>query len=73
MLSNEKKEMLKYYNFGLAAYKQMKWDEAIKAFSMALKADPKDGPSNLYLERSRAFKEDPPPDDWDGVFTMITK
>ena len=73
MISKEKEEMLKYYNFGLTAYKQMKWDEAIKAFEMALKADPQDGPSSLYLDRSREFKKDPPPDDWDGVFIMKTK
>jgi tetratricopeptide (TPR) repeat protein len=73
MITKEKEEVLKYYNFGLTAYKQMKWDEAIKAFEMALKADPSDGPSKVYLERSKEFKEDPPPEDWDGVFIMKTK
>ena len=73
MITKEKEEVLKYYNFGLMAYKKMKWEEAIKAFEMALKADPKDGPSKLYLERSVAFRDNPPPDDWDGVFTMTTK
>lgn len=73
MITKEKEEMLKYYNLGLMAYKKMKWDEAIQAFDMALKIDPKDGPSQLYAERARQFKATPPPDDWDGVFTMTTK
>ncbi len=73
MISKEKEELLKYYNLGLAAYKQRKWDEAIKAFEMALKVAPEDGPSGLYLERTKAFKETPPPDDWDGVYVMTTK
>ncbi len=73
MISKEKQEVLKYYNFGLTAYKQMKWDQAIKAFEMALRIDANDGPSQLYLERSKEFKENPPPEDWDGVFTMKTK
>ena len=73
MLTKEKQELLKYYNLGLAAYKQRKWDDAIKAFEMALKFDPDDGPSELYLERSRDYKNDPPPEDWDGVFVMKTK
>ncbi len=64
---------MKYYNLGLIAYKQRKWDEAVKAFEMALKIDPKDGPSGVYVERSKNYKLNPPPADWDGVFTMKTK
>ena len=73
MITKQKEDLLKYYNQGLAAYKQKKWDEAIKAFNMALKIDPEDGPSRVYLQRSKEYKETPPPADWDGVFTMTTK
>jgi len=73
MISREKEELLKYYNQGLALYKQRKWDDAIQSFEMALKVVPGDGPSKLYLERSMAFKETPPPEDWDGVFVMTSK
>jgi tetratricopeptide (TPR) repeat protein len=73
MISKEKEELLKYYNLGLTAYKQRKWDEAIKAFEMALKMVPDDGPSSVYLDRANQYKEIPPPDDWDGVFVMKTK
>ncbi len=73
MITKEKEELLKYYNLGLAAYKQMKWDDAIKAFEMALSIDPEDGPSKLYLTRATDYRQTPPPEDWDGVFTMTTK
>jgi adenylate cyclase len=73
VITREKEEMLKFYNTGLAAYKQRKWDDAISAFEQALRAVPKDGPSALYLDRARACKLNPPPEDWDGVFTMTTK
>ncbi|TFH43685.1 MAG: tetratricopeptide repeat protein [Chrysiogenales bacterium] len=73
MITKEKEELLNFYNLGLSAYKQMKWDEAILAFQKALAIDPKDGPSEEYLKRSRTFKENPPGDDWDGIFTMTTK
>ncbi len=73
MLTKEKEEVLKYYNLGLTSYKQRKWEEAIKSFEMALKVDPEDGPSKLYLQRAKDYKKTPPPDDWDGVFTMTTK
>ena len=73
MISEKTKNVLDFYNTGLDAYKQRKWDEAITAFQEALKIRPEDGPSALYLERSIAFKETPPPDDWDGVYTMTEK
>ena len=73
MISKEKEELLKYYNLGLSAYKQRKWDDAIRSFEMALKIDPEDGPSGLYLDRARNYRETPPPEDWDGVFVMTTK
>jgi len=73
MLLKEQEDLLKYYNIGLAAYKQRKWDDAIRSFEMALKLCPEDGPSGLYLERSKAFKETPPPEDWDGVYIMTEK
>jgi tetratricopeptide (TPR) repeat protein len=73
MVTKEKEEVLKYYNLGLTAYKQRKWDEAIRAFERALSVDPGDGPSDVYLGRSKDFKLNPPPADWDGVFVMKTK
>jgi adenylate cyclase len=73
MVTEKTESMLKFYNTGLNAYKQRKWDEAITAFGEALKILPGDAPSALYLERSRAFKETPPPDDWDGVYVMTEK
>jgi len=73
MLSDKKKKLLEHYDQGLIAYKQRKWDVAEAAFSSALKVDPEDGPSNLYLERVREYSINPPPDDWDGVFVMTVK
>jgi adenylate cyclase len=73
MITKEKEEVLKYYSLGLSAYKEQKWDDSIRAFEQALKIDPKDGPSGVYLLRAKQFKLNPPPPDWDGVFIMTTK
>jgi adenylate cyclase len=73
MISKEKQEVLRLYNDGLKAYKLRKWEEAISFFNSALKIDPKDGPSKVYLDRSQNYKLTPPGDEWDGVFTMTTK
>ncbi|MEW6267422.1 MAG: CHASE2 domain-containing protein [Thermodesulfobacteriota bacterium] len=61
------------YLRGLAFYRDMKFVEAEEAFQAALALDPDDGPSRTYLERCRAYRIEPPPPDWDRVFTMTTK
>jgi len=73
MLTPELEKVLLNYNEGLALYKQRKWTEARTCFQAALDAKPDDGPSKLYVERCDHFLENPPPEDWDGVFTMTTK
>jgi hypothetical protein len=34
---------------------------------------PQDGPAKLYLERCDTLSKNPPPEGWDGVYTMTTK
>ncbi len=73
MLTAEKQEVLKLFASGRKCYKLMQFDEGLVFFEKALAVDPKDGPSRVYAERCRDLIETPPPDDWDGVFTMKTK
>ena len=47
--------------------------EAEAAYMRALEIDPEDGPSKLYVDRCEMLMKNPPPADWDGVFTMTTK
>lgn len=61
------------YTSGLEFYKQQKWLEAVKEFKRVLKYFPSDGPSRVYIKRSLDFIEQPPPDDWDGVYEFKTK
>ena len=68
-----KKKSLENYNLGLAAYRQQRWDEAIVYFKSALNSVPDDETSKVYIERCEEFKKSPPPENWDGVFTMTTK
>ncbi|MDA3899294.1 MAG: tetratricopeptide repeat protein [Spirochaetes bacterium] len=73
MISEKMRIVLQHYNEGLSLYRSRDWDGAIEAFNKALEADPQDGPSLCYIQRSREYKQTPPPLDWDGVFTMTTK
>jgi adenylate cyclase len=55
---------------GLAAYRKRLWDLAEQHFGSIAEQDP---PSRTYLERCRLYRTDPPPENWDGVFTQKTK
>src|SRR5712671_2148565 len=56
------------YQEGLAAYREQRWDEALRAFDAALEAMPGDGPSVALVRRIEGFKADPPSRDWDGAW-----
>jgi hypothetical protein len=73
MLSKNKKKMLEYYNEGLKLYKGMKFKEALQSFKKALELESQDGPTKLYIARCIELSKNPPPPEWDGVFTMTTK
>ena len=73
-ISDEKKEMLiQVFGKGLAAYREQKWAPAVKQFRRILRTFPDDGPSKLYIKRCLDFIENPPPDDWDGIYTFSVK
>ncbi|HTY12143.1 MAG TPA: CHASE2 domain-containing protein [Bacteroidota bacterium] len=61
------------YLAGLALYRNKQFAEAINKFNEALAIDPDDSPSSLYIERSRMYLENPPPEEWNGVFILKTK
>jgi adenylate cyclase len=66
-------ELLQEFAKGLAAYRERAWDAATRQFRRCLELKPKDAPSALYLERIAALQEEPPPDDWDGVWRFTHK
>ena len=73
MISETKKKVLELFNEGRKNYKLMKFEAAKDLFAKALNVDPEDGPSKVYFARCKHYLQNPPPDDWDGVFVMKTK
>ena len=63
----ERRELLRLYDDGLAAYRRRDFELALQYFNAALEVDPTDGPSRMYVERSREYIASPPPTDWDFV------
>ena len=73
MISEEKKRVLDLFARGRKLYKLMQFEEADKYFRQALDIDGDDGPSKVYHARCAHYIDNPPPEDWDGVFVMATK
>jgi adenylate cyclase len=72
-LAPHREEALAHYETGMSAYKNMDWELALTYFEAAVEADPTDGPSKVYLERSRENIADPPDADWDFVIRRTVK
>ncbi len=62
-----------FYTTGLRLFRERQWQGAIEMFEKALNILPNDYPSQLYIERSRAYLTAPPPRDWNGVFVLQSK
>ncbi|ETR73007.1 MAG: adenylate cyclase [Candidatus Magnetoglobus multicellularis str. Araruama] len=67
-------EFIETYESAFKLYRDKQWDKATDTFK---KADQIVGGGNtscsLFIERCAIFKENPPPDNWDGAFVMTTK
>ncbi|MBC8421172.1 MAG: hypothetical protein H8E10_21555 [Desulfobacterales bacterium] len=71
--SENREQALRSYAYGLEAYRLQRWGSSIGYFSRALTFWPDDSPSKVMLERCNAYSEEPPPEDWDGVFQHTRK
>ncbi len=72
-LSEEQKSVLELYNTGRTYYQKQMFIEALDAFKGILTIRPKDNAAALYAERCRHLIEEPPEEDWDGVWKWTSK
>jgi adenylate cyclase len=66
-------EVFTAYGEGLRAYRERRWTEAVALFEGILRDEPQDGPSVTMKSRAEEYARNPPPEDWDGVYTMLHK
>lgn len=67
----EVRETAERFTAALAAYRERRFEEAEAAFAELAAAG--DGPAKLYVERCARYRQQPPPDGWDGVETFTSK
>lgn len=72
-LNDSTKQFLTSYEAGRTAYIKRDFRKALGYFHEAHSIKPNDQAVIIHLERSRNYLDNPPPDIWDGVHTMITK
>lgn len=72
-LNYAKSQVIRQYEVALKLHWDRKWDESIKSFSDILELDPNDIPSAIMIARVREYKENPPPDHWNGEYVRSTK
>jgi adenylate cyclase len=66
-------EVIFAFTEAVAHYRDRNWYQAIRLFSEALKANPADRPSSLYLQRCEIYRKTPPPENWDGVWSLAAE
>ncbi|KPJ51024.1 MAG: hypothetical protein AMJ41_00490 [candidate division Zixibacteria bacterium DG_27] len=71
--SPQKKELISGFSEGTYLYRGRQWGPALSAFESILEKFPDDGPTKTFVERCKFFQQNPPSDDWDGVWVMETK
>jgi adenylate cyclase len=72
-LDDKTQEFLFYYHTGRAAYLSRNFSQAIACFEAAKRIQSQDQAVDLHLERARNYQQTPPPQSWDGVWTIFTK
>ncbi|MDZ7951005.1 GAF domain-containing protein [Nostoc sp. DedQUE09] len=66
-------EFLFHYHTGRDAYLSRNFSQAIASFESAKSIQPQDQAVDIHLERARNYQQTPPPESWDGIWTMLTK
>ncbi|MFP6855609.1 MAG: adenylate/guanylate cyclase domain-containing protein, partial [Opitutales bacterium] len=81
-LQQKTQDCLSCFQAGIDQYLQQDWAGALKAFEKAkglelnqpgVTPGVQDNPSMILIDRCKVMKENPPDDDWDGVFVMTSK
>jgi adenylate cyclase len=65
--------LIRAYEAGLGCYQRRDWATAIRHFGHALEAAPSDQPSQIFIDRCRYYSENPPPENWNGIWIMSEK
>ncbi|MEC4802778.1 MAG: GAF domain-containing protein [Jaaginema sp. PMC 1079.18] len=72
-VDGELESFLELYHQGRAAYSQRHFQKALNHFFAAHDLFPQDRATLLHITRSQKYLSSPPPESWDGIYTMTHK
>ena len=73
-VTEEQQHFRQAFARGLEAYRKRNWHDAANAFALEARMDKRaNNPSRVFLDRALHYMKSPPPDDWDGVWTLDKK
>lgn len=61
------------FQTALAEYRKRQWLKAQSIWQRIMERFPQDEPARVYLERCQILRNNPPADDWDGVYSVTIK
>ena len=64
---------LKSNAVALSHYRERRWEKAIELFLELKNKSEKPARYEIFLDRLSFYVDNPPPDNWDGVFDHLTK
>ncbi|MCX8076725.1 MAG: adenylate/guanylate cyclase domain-containing protein [Aquificaceae bacterium] len=71
--TEENRKLAQLCNQAFEEYLKRNWDGATELYKAVLELRPEDKTAKLFVERCNFYKENPPPKDWDGVWTFKEK
>ncbi|PAX51120.1 GAF domain-containing protein [Brunnivagina elsteri] len=72
-LDSNTQDFLSHYHAGRSALSSRNFKDAILCFEAAQAIRPHDHPLSIHLKRAHNYLLQPPPESWDGVWTMSSK
>ena len=72
-LDNTTRNAVRSFNKALHLYRDKNWDTAEREIFTLSQADPNRRIYKIYLDRIMHFRNNPPPDEWNGVFVYTSK
>ncbi|MEM7724887.1 MAG: GAF domain-containing protein [Cyanobacteria bacterium P01_A01_bin.45] len=72
-LDKSVQDFLYYYQAGRAAYISRHFQQAVICFEAAKQFMPEDRATSIHIQRCKNYIENPPQQDWDGIWTMESK
>jgi len=66
-------EVIRAFEAAVDHFSERRWDEAEAGFRKVMESWTDDAPSRRYLEEIKEYRVQPPPPQWDGVYTATTK